>query len=418
MHKLLWIAVALPLACCGAPPDDSAEADAYNVNSRYTIESVSVSGPRDPRLSPPLRSELDEIVGEKLDDSRLQDLARQIRKELHVPDVSVKVARGGTPENVTVTFEVAKEHDQDFDLDVPKFVYHSRQGWSGEGTATTKFKGNSLQFGLLSDNDSRAERYAGIRLGYERASLGTRRLRLRFLFSSFHDQWNPATLQAAPGETYRSRQSLSPEATLVLAQPLELSFGVDFARFRPAVPSTGASANTESSNAVVTTLRYHPRWGSASDSSQQHLDASYSLRAATGVLSSDSIFTRHAVEARYKLRRGHNLLDVAFLAGRISGAAPLFERFVLGNSRTLRGWNKYDLDPRGGFNVAHGSIEYSYRGCLVFYDTGAVWDRPSEREQKQSLGLGFRTKDGFQVAVAFPLRNGHVDPIFYAGIGF
>jgi hypothetical protein len=351
---------------------------------------------------------------------------RCIKKELRVPDVAVKVTKGDAAESVVVNFEVAKEHQQDFDLHVPKFVYHSRQGWSGEGTATTTIKGNAFTFGLVSDNDLLPERYAGIRAGYERAKVGTERLRLRFWFSSFHEQWNRSTLaEAGPGEIYRTRQSFAPEATVVLAKPLELSIGADFSRFRPdfarfqpSDPSAGASAKTESSNAVVSTLRYHPRWGSDKDPAQQELDASYSLRAATGVLESDTNFTRHTAAARYKYRRGHSLVDLAFLAGHITGTAPLFERFVLGNSRTLRGWNKFDLDPRGGSKVVHGSLEYSYRGFLVFYDTGAVWDRPEEREQKQSLGCGFRTKDGFQMAVAFPIRSGHVDPIFYAGVGF
>src|SRR5256885_1608445 len=213
MNKLLWMFLTVPLACCGAPPDDPLEAEAFNVNSRYTIESVQVSGPKDPHLSTPLKSQLDEMVGQKLDDSRLQELAKRIKKELRVPDVSVKVGKGAVPESVVVNFEIAKEHDQDFDLDVPKFVYHSRQGWSGEVRATTKIAGNSFIFSLLSDNDALAERFAGIRAGYERARLGTDRLRLRFLFSSFHEQWNNATLDsAAPGEIYRTRQSFAPEA--------------------------------------------------------------------------------------------------------------------------------------------------------------------------------------------------------------
>ena len=56
-----------------------------------------------------------------------------------------------------------------------------------------------------------------------------------------------------------------PEARLYLAEPLELDFGVRFARYRPSTPG----ANTESSNAVVSTLRYHQRWGSEADSQQQ-----------------------------------------------------------------------------------------------------------------------------------------------------
>ena len=56
------------------------------------------------------------------------------------------------------------------------------------------------------------------------------------------------------------------------------------------------------------------------------------------------------------------------------GRAPLFERFVLGNASTLRGWNKFDLDPLGGDRAVHGSIDYRYRFVTVFYDTGVLWN--------------------------------------------
>ena len=59
----------------------------------------------------------------------------------------------------------------------------------------------------------------------------------------------------------------------------------------------------------------------------------------------------------------------------ISGRAPLFERFVLGTSSTLRGWNKFDIDPLGGDRMVHNTLEYRYRMLEVFYDTGAVWNR-------------------------------------------
>ena len=88
--------------------------------------------------------------------------------------------------------------------------------------------------------------------------------------------------------------------------------------------------------------------------------------------------------------------------GGLGGEAPLFDRFVLGNASMLRGWSKFDLDPAGGSHVVYGSVDYTYRYCQVFYDTGAVWDRPQEREQKQSVGVGFK-KEGFQLAVAFPM---------------
>ena len=43
----------------------------------------------------------------------------------------------------------------------------------------------------------------------------------------------------------------------------------------------------------------------------------------------------------------------------MNGRAPLFERFTLGDSRTLRGWSKFDVAPVGGSRVAHGSLEYT-----------------------------------------------------------
>jgi hypothetical protein len=273
---------------------------------------------------------------------------------------------------------------------------------------------NAFSFGMISDGDRLSERYAGIQAGFERRHVGTDRLQLRFDFASYHEQWNEATLaEAAPGDIYRTRTQFSPTATVVILEPLVVSFGVDFARYRLSLPV----AKTESSNAVVSTLRYHQRWGSAEDEGEHDIRASYSVRAATHFLESDPVFARHETEARYRFRRHHQDLSIGFLAGKISGLAPLFERFVLGNAETLRGWNKFDLDPLGASHVVHGSIDYIYRGFLVFYDTGAVWDRPADREQKQSLGLGCR-KSGFQLAVAFPVRSGTVNPVFYAGMNF
>ena len=422
MQKLWLIALFLgaPLACRCYSPDDPPTAEEtanLNVNSRYTVESVQIvdakGSKQDPKLSDTLRADLYHVVGEKLDHSHLEELAQRLKKELHAAKVSVNVDKGTTPEHVVVNFETRPQRDRDFDLDVVKFVYHSRQGWSGEGNLTTTVHGNAFLFGLVSDDDALTERFAGIRAGFERKNMGTERLKLRFIFSSFHEQWNRATLEnASPSLIYRTRQSFAPEATIVIVRPLELSFGADFARYRPDV----AGAKTESSNAVVSTLRYHQRWGS--DKNEQDVRANYSIRAATGVLESDRIFARHEVGAHYRMRKGDAQFDAIFSGGRIAGFAPLYERFVLGNAHTLRGWNKFDLDPLGASHAAHGSLEFSYDGFLVFYDTGAIWDRPVQREQKHSLGVGFRSKDGFQLAVAFPVKSGSVDPVFYAGVGF
>lgn len=424
MKTLLFGVVALVVAILPAratTSDDPYKDPALNVNNRYIVESVEVKGnPKARHLSDPLQTELDRVVGQNLDQSLLDRLADQMKDELRVPDVSVRVTKGQMPERVVVTFEVG-EREKGFDLDLVRFLYHSKQGWTGEGGATVRIHGNALKFGLISDGDRMAERYAGIQAAYERASVGTDRLALRFRFLSYHEQWNRATLlAAAPGDIYRTRMHFVPEATVYLAEPLEWSFGVDFARYRIAQPSPVAlapsGARTESSNAVVTTLRYHQRWDSGSET-QQEVRASYGVRSGTKVLESDRVYTKQQGDVQYRLKHGHNEVKVGFLAGHMVGSAPMYERFILGNAETLRGWNKFDLDPLGASNVIHGSIDYSYHGFLIFYDTGAIWTLVDEREQKQSLGVGLKD-GGFQLAVAFPIRTGAANPVFYVGLNF
>lgn len=433
-RTVLWALIAgAPLASCGVIEDDKTLQE-LNVNSRYTVESIQVLGlHRDglhgggsyykERTSSALRADLDKIVGEKLDHSALERLAARIKQELLASDVAIKISRGNEPEHVIVDFEVTRSHEQDFDLNVAKFLYDSREGWTGEGGATTSFKGNALTFDVLSDSNTLIERNSGIQATFERKHLGTERLGLRFEFDSYHDQWNPATLAAAPSSMiYRNRDAFTPEATVAIAAPVDLDLGVSFARFRPSAPEVGPdgavlAAKTESSNAVVSTLRYRRRWGSEHDRREQSLNGSYSLRTATSLLGTDQNYTRHFARLNYIFRHARSFVETTFLAGRITGRAPLFDRFELGDSTTLRGWSKFDLDPLGGSRVIHGSIDYRYRFFQVFYDRGAIWDRPQDRDAKQSIGTGFKV-ERFQLAVAFPIRGGHAEPILYAGMNF
>ncbi len=384
---LLALIAAAPLAGCGVADDDGNSLQELNVNSRYTVESVHVSGLRRVNISRRLRTALDQVVGSKYDDSKVKRLAERIKNELRASEVMVNVSRGVEPDHLVVNFDV-KSIEQPFDLNVAKFMYDSKEGWTGDGSATTNFKGNSFVFGLVSDADSLIERFAGIRARFERKHVGVDRVGVRFEFDDFHEQWNAATLQAAsPSDIYTSRQVFTPEATLEIASPLEVSFGASFARFRiPYSDGEAAAAKTESSNAVVSSLRYHRRWGSENDTQGQELTGSYSIRASTNLLESDEVYTRHFANARYRYRRAHNIVEIGFLAGLLNGHAPLFDRFVLGDSTTLRGWNKFDLDPVGGSRVIHGSIDYRYKFFQVFYDTGAIWDNAQGREAKQSVG--------------------------------
>lgn len=390
-----------------------------NVNSRYTVESVELSGTSESNISSGLRKDISRLIGEKLNSSLLDDLAKRIRRELHVRAVSHHVTRGDTPEHVKVVFEV-KGRPRSYEISIPKFLYHSKQGWSAAAEGTVQIDQHRFTAGVVSDGDELAERFAGVMGRYENRKVGTDRLRFRFLAESYHQQWNRATRMAA-AETlgaartspiYRARDNFEPTATVVLAGPLTLTVGAGFEHIEPELPA----GPDQSANAVITSLRYH-RLMEGSGSGQEEVNAGYSLRAATRVLASDFVYARHRFSFDYSFSRGRHLVLDHWMGGWIAGRAPLFERFVLGTSSTLRGWNKFDLDPLGGDRMVHNSVEYRYRIFEVFYDTGAVWTGGQPAKMRHAVGAGLR-RDGMHLAVAFPVREGRVEPVFMLGMNY
>jgi hypothetical protein len=395
-----------------------------NVNTRYTVETVIVAGKGwrtdllagepNAKLSVGLRRELTALIGDKLNPAKLDVLAARLKREFGAREVTHRLVRGDSPEHVRVEFDVKPAHGS-LDVNVSQFVYDSKQGFSGSGEAGFTVLQNSFAFGLVSDGDNLMERYAGITARYENKRLGTDRVSLRFQFDSFHEQWNSNTIDAVAahgsdtGGIYRDRQNFLPAVAIVLAKPLTLEIGAGFERFEDEFPA----ARTEASNAVMTTLRFHQRLEGSND--QQDLDADYALHAATKALDSDFVYTKHTAALRYQFTRGKNVIIDNFWGGAIYGRAPLDDRFVLGNTYYLRGWNKYELDPIGGNRVVHNSVEYRYGPFQVFYDVGAVWEDGQAVIPRHSIGVGVR-ESGLTLAVAFPVRSGHIEPIFIMGL--
>jgi len=417
--KYSWLGCLLLSSLVMAGTQDSD----INVNTRYTVETVIVAGkgwrtdlgsePTD-KISSGLRKDLVALIGQKLNPGALDSLAGRLCKEFSAREVTHHVLRGDTPDHVRVEFEI-KPIRGSVDVNMRQLVYNSKQSWSASGEAGFTLHQNSFAFGLVSDGDLLPERYAGISARYENKRLGSERVRLRFEFESYHEQWNPNTVAALAshpeetGGTYRSRQNFQPTATIALAKPLTLEIGAKFERFSSEYPGVA----TDAANAMMATLRYHRRLEGPEN--RQDLDADYSLRAATRVLGSDFVYTEHAAGLRYQLTHGKHVLIDDVYGGVINGRAPLDDRFVLGNSYHLRGWSKYDLDPLGGNRVVHNSVEYRYGVFQIFYDSGAVWDEGQAAIPRHSLGVGLR-ESAFSLAIAFPVRSGHIEPIFMMGI--
>lgn len=412
--KRLWTVALLLPAWLAASHDRQPKP---NVNSRYTVEAVEVAGIEETKLSKGLREDLHKMVGEKFDQQAVERLLARLRSEFPGRTVSHKLRRGLKPEHVKLIITVWRHH-LEFNGTVNQALYHSKQGWSGTlEVSPYSSQNNRFSFGILSNADDLLERFAGLTAGYERKAIGTDKVRLKFQFESFHQIWNRTTLLALerapemPG-IYRTRQNFQPTLTLAPVRGFELGLGTSFQRFQTQFPA----ARTEAANALVTTLRYHRRLED-SVANWHRLEAGYSLRAATRTFSSDFAYTRHAFDFDYKLSRGRNRLENRFAAGLMTGRAPLFERFSLGNSYTLRGWNKFDVAPLGGNRMVHNALEYRYRGCKVFYDAGAVWSRGQEPAPKHSLGIGVG-HHGFMIALAFPIKDGRAEPVFMAGLIF
>jgi hypothetical protein len=414
--KSVWLGGLICASLLAAGTTDSET----NINTRYTVEDVLVStgtwtarvaSEKQNKLSSSLRKDVLSLIGEKFNPVALDDLAHRLRRELHARAVDHRILRGKTPEYVQVVFDVRLNPTR-FDVSVPKFLYQEEQGWSGtvEGTATVKQQGFTL--GLVSDGDVLAERYTGMEGHYEDAHLGTDRLHFDLEVDSYHEKWNDATLAAAPpDEIYRARQNIQPMLTFIPSRQLSFSVGTSFEQLEEIEPV----AHTLAANSLAAGARY--QHGFEGSEFLQDVEGDYSLRAGTRSLGSDFAYSRQRWHLRYSLTRGKHTVGDDLNGGVLIGNAPLFERFVLGDSWSLRGWNKYDVDPIGGNRMVNNSVEYRYGALQVFYDTGAVWNSGVGAIVRNSLGAGLR-EGLFSLAVAFPVREGRMDPVFMLGMNY
>jgi hypothetical protein len=401
----------------------------FNVNTRYTVESVIISGDgwaanlasdqNAEKISASLRKQIAALIGDKLNPAMLDELAGKLRKEFQARTVTHRVLRGATPQSVQVLFEIVLRPTR-FDILVPKFLYTSTQGFSGAVEASAAFGGhNELAFGLVSDADELLERYTGFLARYENTHLGSDRVRAGVEFRSFHEQWNSATRNAlaegiGSGETaglYRTRQDIAPEVTFVIAKPLTVSLGAAFEQMQDSSPA----AQTDAANALTADLHFHDRLDNPD--SQQELDGDYNVHVASRFLASDFVYVRHGLTFGYVLRHGRHVLSDRLTAGVLAGRAPFFERFVLGNSTYLRGWNRFEINPLGGNRMVHNSVNYRYGRFQAFYDSGAVWDSGQPVLVRHSFGWGMHQGPVF-LALAFPARTGKVYPIFMVGMNY
>jgi hypothetical protein len=389
-----------------------------NINEQYDVESVALSGVAESKVSKALRDDMQKLVGEKYNEEAAHALAKRLRQELKDYSVSVDLKRGDESKRIKVIFRTEQIRYKRFEFPLPPVVYHSKEGWSGALEVPIDFRHSVFTFGIVDSADELLERNAGFRLRYENRKVGTDIIQLRLDFNGYHQNFNPATQAAlvnahdVPG-IYRWRQEFAPFLSFIPHRDLKFSVGTSFERIQIQYPTN----HVLTAYAGTAGIQYRHRVQSKSGI-RQDFSAGYDLRTATRVFESDFVYSRHFVTADYRLSKRRNSFGAHFQGGWITGIAPLFERFSLGNSFTLRGWNKFDVAPLGGTHVAHGTLEYRFRPFEIFYDVGAVWDRGQNALVRHGLGFGWANKDGFFASLAFPVRLHNVVPMFMLGFRY
>jgi len=128
--------------------------------------------------------------------------------------------------------------------------------------------------------------------------------------------------------------------------------------------------------------------------------SSYTLEYAG--FGGDFDFTKLSVDYRYYWPQGQNVIAMNLAAGYAWGDMPLSQRFAVGGSDTLRG---YEDDQFKGNSMLRGTLEYripiikKVQGVL-FTDYGYAWDKRDE--DKFDLGL-MKLGYGIGVRINSPL---------------
>jgi hypothetical protein len=390
-----------------------------NINARYIVETVDVEGAYD-EISQQLRDDLQKLVGRRLDTDEAERLQQRLENELPGRNVARRISKGSETGRIRVVFEIFEEPWIRFAPTRSKLVYHSEQGWSGVLDIPMSSSRSRHRFTAgvaFNDIDELIEEYSGFRLAFESRMIGTEKLGARLEFSRYNQTWEDATLTALasnPGipELYRNRLTVEPTATFAFNPRVRINGGISITELE----SLSNSPNSQMANAWLFGINGDHLWQGSHDV-RQRAEAGYQLRAAVEGLDSDLVYKRHLGQARYQFDQGRSTAIASLSLGYITGDAPLFERFSLGNSTTLRGWDKYDISPLGGERMFHSSVEYRYSHVAVFFDTGSVWDRNTENKVRYSTGFGIHSDNSF-LTVGFPLNSDDASVIFMAGVRF
>jgi hypothetical protein len=391
-----------------------------DANARYLIDRVEIRGLGASDVAADLSTEAQTLVGKPLGSEDVDQFEAKVRTAFPDYEMSRRVSRGGRSREVRLSFVLNLRESARwlrFTPSTSSLLYHSDQGW---GTLMD-FSIGGRDFRVtpiiaIDYGDELIEEYSGFGVRVESRRLGTRRLGASFEWTTFDQDWRDATFAAlvanpaVPG-LYEDRSTITPLVNFAITRQLSVGGGVGITELEP-LSGVGES---QMANAYIGQVRFDNRWEQGG--ANHAIDSQFIVREASGSLESDFNYTRSLARGWYSYRRSRHTVVASGMAGSIDGAAPLFERFSLGDSQTLRGWNKYDIAPAGGDRMFHTSLEYRYSGFGFFLDSGSVWDNGTDSRVRVAAGFGFQS-DPFFMTVGFPLNTDDVRAVFMTGVRF
>jgi len=396
-----------------ADPDD-------NINLRYVVEQADITGVPEDELSQALRDGLHALVGQRLDSGEADRLRRQMERELPRYDISRRIERGSEVGRIRVVYEARKKEPPRWLRFEPlrsNATYHSEHGWGSYldfamGSRSVRF----TPLFAINDSEDLIEEISGYGLRFETRKLGTRRLGASLEWSTFDQDWRGRTRDAVASrpdlpDLYSERSTFTPVLKFAMTPDLSLAAGVSITELKP----LDAPGDSRTANAAIASIGFARSWESGGSDARHRVDASFGIRAGSHDLESDLAYRKYVGQGWYRHDFGRHHVQVSGMAGRVTGDAPLFERFALGDAARLRGWDKYEITPAGGDRVVYASVEYRYTGLGLFLDVGSAWDDKTERRVRASAGIGFHAGPAF-LKVGFPLNTDNLTAIFTIGL--
>lgn len=392
-----------------------------NINSKYIVDNVDVKGVPDRDISPDLRQDLQTLAGKPLDSDAADQLDQRLKSEFPSYDISRRTSRAKEQGHVNLVYVLSKPEWARWLRFEPidgNALYHSDQGWGAVLPLHFNSKDVLVMPIIAWDTaDDLIEEYSGFGVRVESRRLGTDRLGFFFEWSTNDPDWRDPTLLALaqspqiPG-AYDNRMSVTPLLKFAFLPQLSVAAGVGITELEPFADELPLPS--QMANVAIGSLRYRQQWDRSSKNPAHEAGATFTLRAGMTALESDFSYDRYLFEGDYVYQWGKQRVIVSGMGGRITGRAPLFERFTLGDSRTLRGWDKYHIAPVGGNRMFHTSVEYHLRDVMLFVDAGSVWDTGTERRVRFSTGAGF-TPGPFFMTLGFPLNTDEFRAVFTMG---